>query len=283
MNLLPGYDQHSMTIIGQFIRDRIYGSGMKKLVIGISGGLDSAVVLKIAAEMIGPDNVSAFFLPYGHLSEKDRPFAEKAAWSAGVKLNSVDISPVVQAIPLEMEGMVLGNAQARARMVFLYSHANRDRELVLGTSNKTELLLGYFTKYGDGGADIYPIGDLFKTQVVQMASEMGMPEEIIERPPSAGLLDDQTDEGEIGLPYPILDQILMGYLSSLTVEEIVDGIDHTTITVDQMDRSGFSPPITEEAVKGIFQTIARSRHKRWPLAVPKIGGSTVGLDLRERW
>lgn len=283
MDLMPVFHKHTQKIIEQFIKDRFKSSGVERVTLGISGGLDSSVVLKLASNVLGPERVSGFYLPYGAADKKDKTYAEMAAVSAGIELKEEDISPMIEPIPFKMEDMVLGNAQARVRMIVLYTYANKENALVIGTSNKTELMIGYFTKYGDGAADLYPIGDLFKTQVISLAENIKIPEEIIHRAPSPGLLEGQTDEGEIGLPYPLIDQILVGYLHHMPAGEILDGIDHTCVDVDQMDRAGFSPPVTENDVSSMIRRIRSSRHKRWPLQVPKIGGSTPGIDLRERW
>ncbi|MBN1538554.1 MAG: NAD(+) synthase, partial [Candidatus Thermoplasmatota archaeon] len=125
--------------------------------------------------------------------------------------------------------------------------------------------------------------DLYKTQVRELARELNIPPGIIERPPSAGLVKGQTDEGELGLPYPILDQILYGYLRYLNASEIAALLDYSTTSVEEMDRSGFEPPISTEGVERVISRVHLSRHKRCPLAVPKIEISTPGLDLRERW
>lgn len=283
MELKPGIIPHAERIIEQFITERFTSASSEKAVIGLSGGLDSAVILSFLVSTIGKDRVAAFFLPCGKLSGPDRDFAFESAESCGVKLEEVDITPIVDAVPLKAEGMARGNLMARARMIYLYGYANINNGMVIGTSNKTELLMGYFTKYGDGAADIYPIGDLFKTQVRSMARDLDVPASVIERPPTAGLIQGQTDEGEMGIPYPILDQILMGYLGSLSPESIADNIDHTIITVEEMDRSGFNPPVDEDIVRRIIDVVERNRHKRMSLAIPKVQTSTINLDLRERW
>jgi NAD+ synthase len=283
MDLIPRLDTHSSTIIKDFIRDRFEEAGASCVVIGLSGGLDSALALGLVVQALGPARVRAIFMPYGELSGPDRDFSVKAAEAFGVELIEKDIGNMVDSIPFEMEGMVKGNAQARTRMVLLYTIANMENGLVIGTSNKTELLLGYFTKYGDGGADLYPIGDLYKTQARLLAKDIGVPQEIIDRPPSAGLIKGQTDEGELRLPYPIIDQVLYGLLRDMDPEDIADRVDLTTTTVDEMDRAGFDPPLTEERILDIIASVKRAKHKRWSLIVPKIEIATVGLDLRERW
>jgi NAD+ synthase len=283
MELLPRPISHTEKIIEQFISSRFEMSKADTCLIGLSGGLDSAVVLKFLVRSVGKERVRAFFLPYGNLSDKDRAHSQEAAGSCGVELSEIDITPVVESIPFKTEGMVKGNLMARARMLVLYTYANLHNGLVVGTSNKTELLLGYFTKYGDGAADIYPIGDLFKTQVRTLASEIEVPESILNRPPSASLVEGQTDEGELGIPYPILDQVLNGHLRRMTTSDIADNIDHSAANVNDMDRAGFEPPVTDEMVERIIDMVRRSRHKRLSLVIPKVQTNTVGVDLRERW
>jgi NAD+ synthase len=283
LDLIPRLHSHSRVIVRDFISDRFRESGASIAVIGLSGGLDSAVAMYMATEALGSSRVTAVFLPYGKLNDTDRNFAKEAVEGAGVELREVGITSFVDSLPLETEGMAKGNVQARARMIVLYAMANRENGLVVGTSNKTELLLGYFTKYGDGAADIYPLGDLYKTQLRSLAEELGIPRSIIDRPPSAGLFEGQTDEGELHLPYPILDQILYGYQRDLSPGDIADVVDHTTTTVEEMDRSGFEPPLSTGSVENVISRVQKSRHKRWSLAVPKLDISTPGFDLRERW
>jgi NAD+ synthase len=198
------------------------------------------------------------------------------------RLRVLDIGPIVNAVPIPLEGMARGNATARARMLALYALANVDGGLVIGTSNKSELLTGYFTKHGDGASDLCPIGDLFKTQVRELARAIGVPKPLIDRAPSAGLIEGQTDEGELRIPYPLLDQVLNGSLRGHSVESIADSIDHTTTTPEEYDRSGFDPPVSENEILRIQAIIRSSRHKRLSLQVPKLGPCTIGVDYRER-
>jgi NAD+ synthase len=270
-------------LIEQFISARFTSSGCDRVVIGVSGGLDSALNLKLLEKVVGPDRIEAFFLPYGKLSEPDERFSKIAAENSSIDLKVVDISPIVDSIPIVTDGMVKGNLMARSRMIYLYTVANKDNGLVIGTSNKTEILMGYYTKFGDGAADIYPTGDLFKTQTRHLAKELEVSEDIITRPPSAGLMEGQTDEGEIGIPYPLLDQIIVGILSGYDDTTIADNIDHTNTSVEEMDRSNFHPPVTDEHVDRVRQTIRSTRHKRCGLPIPKVNPMTVGIDLRERW
>jgi len=251
--------------------------------LGLSGGLDSAVALHLAITAVGPERTIPVFMPYGTMNEKDEGFARRCAEITGTDLRDVDITDFVDSLPVDVSGMALGNAAARARMMILYAIANTEGGFVLGPSNKTELLMGYFTKYGDGASDLAPIGDLFKTQVRLLAEKIGVPEEIIERPPTANLVPGQTDEGEMGMPYPILDQVLNGLIMGLKEDEIARETDCSFASEEEMARSGFEPPLDLEDVKRIKRTVTASRHKRDPLVIPKVGTSTVALDIRERW
>jgi NAD+ synthase len=257
-------------------------SGGKGFVLGLSGGLDSALVLRLAAGTVGADKVLPVFLPNGRASAVDRDFARTAVEGTGCDLLEIDISPLMEGSPVRKAGGVDANLQARLRMTVLYSLANRDDLLVLGTSNKTELMLGYFTKYGDGGSDLCPIGDLLKTQVRAMAAASGVAEGIIERPPTANLVFGQTDEGDLGMPYPLLDRIIIGYLRGYGPARTLTGIDIGVCTSEELERAGLKD-LTEDDVRRIYSLIHRSMHKRDPLIVPKIGSDTIGIDLRERW
>ncbi|MBN1540370.1 MAG: NAD(+) synthase [Candidatus Thermoplasmatota archaeon] len=282
-DLVPRSDPYNRRVIVDFMIDRFREAGAETAVIGISGGLDSSLALGLTVEALGRERVKGYFLPYGDLGNIDRVHALSVSDAFGTELAEIDITNIVDSVPFPMDGMVKGNAQARARMLVLYARANLQNGLVIGTSNKTEFLLGYFTKFGDGSADLYPLGDLYKTQVRMLAEEVGVPRTIIERPPSAGLIEGQTDEGELRIPYPILDQVLYGHIRDLDPETIADNIDYTTTTVEEMDRAGFEPPISTDGVKGILGTVWRMRHKRCPFAVPKLEMGTVGLDLRDGW
>ena len=154
--------------------------------------------------------------------------------------------------------------KARIRMNILYLFANIENHLVLGTSNKTELLLGYFTKFGDGGSDIAPLGDLYKTQVRQLADHLGVPKNIVSKTPTAGLLENQTDEQDIGMDYETVDKILYGLERNLSTEKIAKEVG-----------------IGVEQVSGIKERMEQNRHKRKFSKIPKIGIKTVGLDLYE--
>jgi NAD+ synthase len=269
-------------IIAQFLTDRLEVSGCSGFVLGLSGGLDSALVLHLAVQSVGKERVRPVFLPNGRLSAEDRRFAHLANEGTGCALEEIDISALMKASPVRSRGIVDANLQARLRMAMLYAIANRDELLVLGTSNKTELMMGYFTKFGDGGSDLCPIGDLLKTQVRAVAVKAGVAGPIVSRAPTSGLIAGQTDEGEMRMPYPLLDRIIIGYLQGKTPEMIRSGLDLSVCTEDEMDRAGIRSLEVDDVAR-IVRAIDRSRHKRDPLIVPKIGPDTIGVDLRERW
>ncbi len=196
-----------------FIRDAVKGAHAKGVVVGLSGGIDSAVVTKLAADALGPENVLNVFMPSRVTPAEDYKTTSELSsmWSTEYKV--VDIQPAVDALaatllsgretPLER-----GNISARCRMTVLYNLAKKRDYLVMGTSNQSELMMGYFTKYGDGACDITPMANLYKTEVRQLAKLVGVPDAIIAKPPSAGLWEGQTDESEMGITYEDLDTIL---------------------------------------------------------------------------
>lgn len=189
--------------------------GNKNAIIGISGGIDSAVVASLCARAIGGEKVTGIMMPYGDQSIKD---SEKLVESVGFNAHVINIKSTVDEaiskLPFakkEISKLTNGNMRARVRMSILYAFAGELNGLVIGTSNKTEILLGYFTKYGDGGVDVEPIGDLYKTEIFELARELkDIPDSIINKSPSAELWEGQTDEGEIGMTYADMDGILKG-------------------------------------------------------------------------
>jgi len=217
-------------VLVRFIRKVMEKSGFQRAVIGLSGGLDSTVVAYLAVEALGdPHNVHALIMPYRSYQSESVRDAQLVARKLGINSQIIRIDSMLEEyfkkfsygrIPSHyiqgsegsrvnrLEYLRRGNKMARERMSILYDWALALRALVLGTSNKTELMLGYFTKYGDGGVDLEPLGDLYKTQVRQLAKYLGVPEPIIRRRPSAGLWPGQTDEGELGISYEELDRIL---------------------------------------------------------------------------
>ncbi|MEN6442231.1 MAG: NAD+ synthase [Methanoregula sp.] len=199
--------------IEQMVRYAYWNSGCTGIIVGLSGGVDSAVAAAFCCRAIGADNVLALSLPSSVSNPADIHDASSLCAQLGMKHRVLSIEPMLaafKAMPEFTESRyLLGNLMARIRMTVLYYHANRDHRLVCGTSNRSEYLLGYCTKYGDNAADFQPIVHLYKTQVYEMAREMGIPEPIIIKPPSAGLWEGQSDEGEIGLSYAVIDRSLM--------------------------------------------------------------------------
>ena len=228
--------------------------GDHKIVLGLSGGIDSAVVAALCCEVVRPDNIIAVHLPYGLTDTQDHAMITELCESLGIDWHNINILPAVDAVisearaacPMPSTGTI-GNIKARQRMVIQYAIANSNNALVVGTGNKTEEYLGYCTKYGDHGVDFWPIGDLYKHEVVEMAKDLGIPESIISRPPSAGLWENQTDEGELGLTYTQLDAIVGAY-----IENDFGNALHTAIDLG----------ISASDMARIFDMIKNSEHKR---------------------
>jgi len=187
-------------------------AGKKKPVIGLSGGVDSSLVTKIAVMALGAKNVTALILPNLDINQTECVAdAENFAKELGIKYYTIPINDCLKSfdkMPWKATEMANMNGQARARTCILYHYANSNDALVLGTGNKTELKLGYFTKYGDGACDVLPIGNLYKMEVWEAAKELGLPDKIINKTPSAGLAPGQTDEGEIGVRYKEIDEVM---------------------------------------------------------------------------
>lgn len=192
------------------LKDYFRASGRQTAVLGLSGGVDSALVLKLCADALGGPNVYAYFLPYFEYAD-DASKGRAWAQTLGANYEVYSVKKPVDALcetTGKWEDVSRGNFMARVRMSILYFHARQVGALVVGTGNKSELTTGYFTKYGDGGVDVLPIGGLYKTEVWQMARDVGVPSYFIEKAPSAGLWEGQTDEAELGIAYKELDEIL---------------------------------------------------------------------------
>ncbi|MDK2891874.1 NAD+ synthase [Methanohalophilus sp.] len=208
--------------IVEFIRTKCDDAGCSGVVLGLSGGIDSTLVAYLCTEALGSENVLGVHMPELNVTPaEDVLDATQVADILGIEFKTIDISEIVASFLNNIpdgnpaESYANSNLKARIRMSILYYYANLTGYLVVGTGNKTEILLGYFTKYGDGGVDIEPIGDLYKTEVRQMAEILGIPADIISKPPSAALHVGQTDEEDLGLPYEIIDRILSLLLEGL--------------------------------------------------------------------
>ena len=255
------------TVICSFIRDYVKNSGLGSVVVGLSGGIDSALSARLCVDALGKTHVHCLILPESCTPENDLEHARSFAKSLGVRCEEIDISSVVEAVMKvsghEKHDLVLANVKARIRMVLLYEYANKHGCLVAGTSNKSESLIGYTTKYGDAGVDFQPIADLYKTQVFELSSFLNLPKQFISKKPTAGLLPNQCDEDELGLSYKVLDIILMGLEKKMPVELIAKdaGV--------ELDR-----------VRMIHEKIQKNQHKRHSPLVVKLGGRTPGFDWR---
>jgi len=197
--------------IRSFILSRVEDAHLDGVVLGMSGGLDSTVTAYLTAEALPNNRVLALIMPDYHTTPQgDVKDAEEVAKKLGVKRRLIDITPIHEAFLKHLKGELVaeGNLRARIRMCILYYHANLERRLVIGTGDRSELLIGYFTKYGDGGVDILPLGGLYKTQVRELGRHLGVPNKIVEKRSSPRLWAGQTAEGELGLPYETIDPIL---------------------------------------------------------------------------
>lgn len=198
------------TAIAAWLRDYAAAAHLEGYVVGLSGGIDSAVVAALCVEAVGPSNTLAVFLPCHSLGE-DEAMARLCAQSLGLQLHTVDLGPafdaLVAALP-PLSDMARANIKPRLRMTTLYALAQTRNALVAGTGNKPETAVGYYTKFGDGGVDVKPLGEVYKHEVRGLARVLEVPEPLIVRPPTAGLWPGQTDEGELGLTYDVLDALL---------------------------------------------------------------------------
>jgi NAD+ synthase len=205
------YDTVRRTLV-EFIRNETRAAGFERAVVGVSGGVDSAVAVTLAAEALGKEKVLGVLMPYSGSSPASAADAKLLLAQIGVKSETADISAMVDAFIARDPGMDRlrkGNLMARARMITLYDISARDRAIVVGTSNKTEILLGYGTLFGDTACGINPIGDLYKTQVWGLAAAIGVPRAIVEKKPTADLWAGQTDEEELGFSYTLADSLLV--------------------------------------------------------------------------
>jgi NAD+ synthase len=248
-----------------FIRTEISRTGFKHAIIGLSGGIDSSLACFLAVEALGPENVLAIRMPYTSSSPESLEHAQLVIQSTGVRDLTIPIGGMVDAIIEKLPGMDSirkGNIMARTRMIVLFDRSAADGGLVVGTGNKTEILMGYSTLYGDAACAFNPLGDLYKTQVRQLAKIMNVPDVIIRKPPSADLWVGQTDEGELGFTYAEVDQLL--YL-------IVEG----QKSIEECVRAGFQ----KDFVERVLNRIRKYRFKRVMPPVARLTDGDAGLDL----
>jgi len=252
-------------ILTGFIKSEITRAGFEQAVVGLSGGVDSALSCVLAAEALGPENVLAVRMPYRSSSPESLDHAQMVIDQFKVRSETIEITDMVDPLIAhdpDMSKVRKGNIMARARMIVLYDQSEAFGGLVVGTGNKTEILLGYSTLWGDSASALNPIGDLYKTQVRQLSQALNIPSAIVNKPPSADLWVGQTDEDELGFTYEDVDKLL--YL-------LVDQRYNPPECVE----AGFSQTFVDEVVR----RIRSSQYKRMLPPIAKISNRTVGYDF----
>jgi NAD+ synthase len=256
--------------ISRFIKEYVENAGAKGIVLGLSGGIDSGTTAALSSLAIGGDNVIGLMLPEEeNFSQKDIDDAKLVADKFKLKTQICDMSnalrSIYKSIPVfePSDRLYKGNIKARTRMIYLYYYANKLNRIVCGSSDKSETMMGYFTKWGDAATDITPIMDLYKTQVRKLAIHLGIPETLALKPSTPALWPNQTAENELGIKYETLDLILHGLERFMTTQEIADQLSIKKPIVDKVKN----------------RWLANEHKRRTPLA-PKIGFRTVGNDFR---
>lgn len=235
---IPKIDNNkTMEDIIKFIQNKVSEANANGLVVGLSGGIDSTLAAHLACEAVGKENVFGIIMPSTTTPTEDKLHGTDVAKELGIDYKEIAIDSILNEYlaltQFDEDKLAIGNLKARIRMSIIYYFANFKNYLVCGTGNKSEILIGYFTKHGDGACDIEPIGDLYKTNVFELARFMNIRQEIIDKPPRAGLWNNQTDEDEIGMTYELLDQIL--YLSVEEGEDSKNIAEKVDIQVDEVD------------------------------------------------
>jgi NAD+ synthase len=251
-------------VIAEFIRGQLRQAGFERAVLGLSGGIDSGLVAYLVAEAIGPDKLLCVLMPYRTSAPASRGDAEEVVRRLDCASELVDISPMVDGFygpDTDASSLRRGNFMARMRMSVLYDRSVTWGGLVVGTGNKTEALIGYTTIFGDSACAFNPVGDLYKSQVRQMAAAMGVPAEIIAKAPSADLWPGQTDEIEAGFSYPELDRLLFWRIDKRR-------------SIDEVVALGFAP----ELVARVDRMVAGAEFKRQVPPIAKLGPRTTGVD-----
>lgn len=253
-------------VLTRFLQNEFHKVGFKRAVLGLSGGIDSALSCYLAARALGAENVLAVRMPYETSSAGSLAHAQLVIDDLGVASETVDITPLVAPLFAVSPGITphrMGNVMARARMLILYDRSMGWEGLVVGTSNKSEMLLGYGTIFGDLASAVNPIGDLYKMQVRQLARAMGVPQPILDKQPSADLRPGQTDEDELGFTYAKVDRLL-----HLMVDE--------RYSVKEVVAVGFERAFVDRVLK----MVQRSHYKRTLPIIPKLSDRTIGHDFR---
>lgn len=262
--------EQTVTRIKRFIKDYVEKTKTKGIAVALSGGIDSCTTAALSTLAIGSNKVTALYMPEKETySPIEAKHAKQVADKFKFKFETIDITPILQAfykvLPIydEHDRLSRGNLKARTRMICLYYYANRLCRIVCGSSDKSETMMGYFTKWGDGSADISPLMDLYKTQVRLVAAHVGIPKEIISKPSTPQLWSGQLAEKELGIKYETLDLILLGLENFMPIEEIAEQLQLET-----------------EFVKRIKNRWLASEHKRRPPLTLKQEFRTIGTDFR---
>ena len=256
----------TLKVMDIFLREEMQRTGFSKAVIGLSGGIDSALSAYLAVRALGKENVHCVMMPYKTSSPESLSDAKEIIKELGVSSEVVEITPMADgyfAMNPGMDKLQKGNVLARLRMIVLYDKSRSHNALVIGTSNKTEWLLGYTTQFGDSASAINPIGDLYKTQVRQLSEALNIPKRVLEKAPSADLWSGQTDEAEMGITYNEVD-LLLYYM----------------IDCRESDEELLAHGYTKEYITKIKGMIRRSQFKRMPPVIAKISPRTVNIDFR---
>ena len=253
-------------ILTSFLREEVEAAGFEKAVVGLSGGVDSAVSAALAARAFSPRNVLAVLMPHRQSNPSSEEHARLVATALGIEVRKVDITAMADSY-LESECVKdptrRGNVMARSRMIVLYDLSVEWAGLVIGTSNKTEMLLGYSTQWGDSAHAVNPLGDLYKHQVFQLARHLELPTEVVEKAPSADLFEGQTDEDDLGFSYATADRLLFSMVDR-------------RFGIDELVKAGFD----ESLVRRIAKRVVQNQYKRLPPVIAKLSHRSISHDFR---
>lgn len=252
-------------VLIEFLTDQFRKKGFQDAVLGLSGGIDSALGAAFLVEALGPKHVTGLAMPSDESSPESVTDAREVARFLGIRLELRPIGRVVKSFfhgRSNVGRLRIGNAAARTRMMHLFDYSSEHHALVAGTSNKTELLLGYGTWHGDVACAINPIGDLYKTQVWQLAEFLGLPQRVIDKAPSADLWRGQTDEAELGFSYIEADRLL-----------------HLMVDLEYSHDSLIDAGFSASFVDTVYRRVVKSQFKRSLPTIPKVSPKTIGIDF----
>lgn len=245
----------------EFIKSKVEEANSDGVAIGLSGGIDSTLTAYLACEAIGRENVFGVIMPSTTTPTEDKIHGIEIAQHLGIDYKEIAIDSILNeylyVTQLDSDNLAIGNLKARIRMSVLYYYANFKNYLVIGTGNKSEILIGYFTKHGDGACDMEPIGDLYKSEVFKLSEYLNISSEILNKPPRAGLWENQTDEDEIGMSYDLLDEILYLYTekdmkNTEIAEKLEISVDDVNMIIEKIVRSEHKSKVPESPQKTIL-------------------------------